>query len=191
MEEILLRFPKLGQNIFNHIDDQSLVASRKVNKVWNTFLDNNRFFWIRVIKSYRRNQVGYEKEWKAILEKIPLETSREMAVATQKFYKLNNRLERQHSPLHIVADNGICLLFKFVYERIKEVNPKQSNGVSAFHFAAQGGHLQICEYMISKLDDKNPRTSGGHSALEFAANKGHFEVCKLIVDNVKKKESCC
>ena len=82
MEEILLRFPKLGQDIFNQINDQSLVASRKVNKVWNTFLDNNRFFWIRVIKSYRRNQVGYEKEWKAILEKIPLETSREISLSS-------------------------------------------------------------------------------------------------------------
>ena len=91
MEEILLRFPKLGQDIFNLIDDQSLVASRKVNKVWNTFLDNNKLFWIRIIKSYQRNQVGFEKQWKSMLKKIPLETSRVMAIAIQKFYRMHNR----------------------------------------------------------------------------------------------------
>ena len=151
MEEILSRFPRLGQNIFNQINDHSLVASRRVSKVWNTFLISDKHFWIRIIKSYQRNQVGFEKQWKSMLQKIPLETSRVMAIAIQKFYRMHNRLERKHSPLHVAAANGNFLLFKYVSERIEEVNPKQSNGFTALHLAAQEGHLQICEYMISNI----------------------------------------
>ena len=39
MEEILIRFPVLGEKIFKGLDDKNLVEIRKVGKNWCTFLD--------------------------------------------------------------------------------------------------------------------------------------------------------
>ena len=38
INEILARFPVIGQTIFDYLDDQSLKRSREVNSAWSLFL---------------------------------------------------------------------------------------------------------------------------------------------------------
>ena len=87
MEVIALRFSHLSEGIFNLLNNESIAKCRKVSRFWNQFLDNDKQLWIRIIKSYEQNQAGFEEEWKSVIEKVPLETAKELAVATQKFYK--------------------------------------------------------------------------------------------------------
>ena len=49
MEEVLLRFPHLGQNIFESLADQDLAHSREITQMWKLFLDDEKFFFIRRI----------------------------------------------------------------------------------------------------------------------------------------------
>ena len=52
MEEVLLRFHYVGQQIFEQLDNKSLVKCREVARSWQQFIDNKKLSWIRIIKKY-------------------------------------------------------------------------------------------------------------------------------------------
>ena len=51
MEEIILRFPHLSEQISICLDNQSLAKSREISKTWNRLLEEQKFFQIRIIKT--------------------------------------------------------------------------------------------------------------------------------------------
>ena len=54
MEEALLRFPHIGEKIFESLDEKSLENCRKVCKPWKNFIEdpNQKFKLIEIIKKY-------------------------------------------------------------------------------------------------------------------------------------------
>ena len=49
IEEIFWRFPHLGKNILEELDNESLVKCREVNKWWQDFVDGQRTSYVRNI----------------------------------------------------------------------------------------------------------------------------------------------
>ena len=54
MEEILLRFPHIGEILFDLMDNITLANCRKVCRTWKGFIENQKNFWIRIIVAYER-----------------------------------------------------------------------------------------------------------------------------------------
>ena len=52
METICKRFPHLAERIFDQVDDQSLNNCKEISEEVLEYLENERFFWIRIIKKY-------------------------------------------------------------------------------------------------------------------------------------------
>ena len=52
MEEVLLRFPYVGEEIFDLLDEKSLENCKSVCKTWKNFIEhpNQKFFWIQIIR---------------------------------------------------------------------------------------------------------------------------------------------
>ena len=50
MDFIVRRFPTLAVNIINNLDDKSLVKFKDANRENNAFMDQERFYWIRILK---------------------------------------------------------------------------------------------------------------------------------------------
>ena len=50
MEEVILRFPHLGRQIFEKLDNQSLSKCRIIGKTWKSFIDNEKFPTFAIIK---------------------------------------------------------------------------------------------------------------------------------------------
>ena len=73
MEEILVRFPLLGQKIFKQLDDKNLVKIRQVSKILCIFLDNNSLLWRRRIQNFAKNQAEFTKDWKLVTENVSTE----------------------------------------------------------------------------------------------------------------------
>ena len=48
MEEVLLRFPHLSENIFNSLDNKSLADCKEVSKSWYFYLDGQKFLQLRI-----------------------------------------------------------------------------------------------------------------------------------------------
>ena len=49
VEEIFWRFPHLGKNVLEELDNESLVKCREVNKWWQDFVDGQRISYVRNI----------------------------------------------------------------------------------------------------------------------------------------------
>ena len=48
MEEAFLRFPHLPEQIFEQLDDGSLLSSREVARSWSDFVDYKNYPWTRI-----------------------------------------------------------------------------------------------------------------------------------------------
>ena len=193
MEEVLARFPTLGEEIFNNLDNPNLTMCKEVGKSFDEFLQKSKVFWTRMIEKYNINHVEFKKEWKLVLEKAPVLNVKELALAVEQFYTLRpNQIRHlyQHSPHHIAAERGSLSLCKFIAQKTTVLNPAMKDGLTALHFAAQGGHFDVCKYFIDNLDgDKNPKCKvwRRRTVLHFAAFQGNLAVFKYIADQVINK----
>ena len=114
----MLKCPHLGENIFNQLDNQNLTKCKKVSRSFYAFLENNKLLWTRIMKKYTVNHTEFEKDWKSVLEKTPVENIKQLAIAVEQFYMFrphrhfNDKEKKpelkypQHSPLHIAAERG-------------------------------------------------------------------------------------
>ena len=52
MEEVFLRFPHLGESIFQNLDNQNLSKCLEVGSSWKSFIDSAYLMWIRIKRKY-------------------------------------------------------------------------------------------------------------------------------------------
>ena len=196
IDEIMIRFPILFQGILNELDNKSLTKCRRINKEWQTFIDNERFVSFRKIQKYHSNMEEFFEQWKKVTQNASKETIGELSVVVHNFFEYapacysfywhkRKRKEEQWSPLHITAEQGHLELSKYIIERTGDTNSKNKNGDSAFQMATEKGQLDVCKLIIESLENKNPRGYKGWTALHFAALNGHLEICKLINENIE------
>ena len=165
MEEFLARFPGIGREIFNQLDNKNLTQCKEVSRYQCEFLEDDRLLWTRMIEKYKANHVEFKDAWKLVVEKVPVEIVKELALAVEQFYTLRPhqaRFNHQHSPHHIAAKRGSLSLCKFIAQKTKSLNPARADGMTALHFAVQEGHFDVCKYFVDNLDgDKNPANHNG------------------------------
>ena len=188
MENILSRFPVIGQEIFKQVDNPNLTKCKEVCHSWGYFLNNETLVWLRMLQKYNKNHVEFQEDWKKVTTKVPCEILKRLAIATEQFYTFcSKRLQFQHSPMHIVSERGILSLCKFIADKNVIINPKRKDGFSAFHFAAQEGHLDVCQFFLSNINEKNPADDDGWTPLLTAGHSGHLETYKCIAENLEDK----
>ena len=136
MEDLILKYPHLGNNIFNKLDKKSLL-----NCIWvdsfHDFFESNRLIWRRIIRNYAKNHIKHKKDWKLVISKTPVEDVEQLAKAVYQFYTFrphrhfNDREEKknqkypQHSPLHILAERGNLSQFIQISEKIGLGHPRR------------------------------------------------------------------
>ena len=127
MEEIVIRFPVIAQQILEQLDNRNLTKCRTVDKILCSSIDENRLIWTRMIKNYIKGNGKFRKSWKLVMEKVPVKYLEALALTTQK---LGTGLEftihplgYQYAPQHIVAASGSLSLYKFITEKTGEINP--------------------------------------------------------------------
>ena len=50
MEDLIPRFPHLMEQILQKLDNESLVKSRKVARIWQQFIDQKNYPWVRIVR---------------------------------------------------------------------------------------------------------------------------------------------
>ena len=71
MEEVLLRFPHLGQKIFDQLDQESLKNCTEVNPSWRKYIVDEKSHFKTLIRSYTNCS---NENLKQVLQTISLET---------------------------------------------------------------------------------------------------------------------
>ena len=85
MEEICLRFPHLMEQINEELDDKSLTQCKEISKIMCSIIQNQkRFLTITLIKGHVKTL--FEKEWKMVLQKLPVERLNEFIIWVKDFY---------------------------------------------------------------------------------------------------------
>ena len=187
IENILLRFPVIGQEIFKQLNNQDLTKCKEVCHSWGYFLNNETLVWLRMLQKYNKNHVEFQDDWKKVTTKVPCEILKRLAIATEQFYTFcSKRLQFQHSPMHIVSERGILSLCKFIAEKNVVINPRIKDGCSALHFAAHEGHLDVCQLFLLN-ENGNADNFEGWTPLHNAAAIGEFEIYKCIAKNLEDK----
>ena len=155
MENSVKRFPLIGEKILKNLDNQSLVRAKKASKVIAKFLDNEKVYWIRIIKKYTGKFEKHEESWNTIFNKTPSSFIKKLAIETQMFFKFMTD-RKNVSPLHIAVQNGHFEICRLIIEKVENKNPTDDYGWTPFHFAARYGFYDICRLFINKVEDKNP-----------------------------------
>ena len=194
MEEFLARFPGLGRKIFNQLDNQDLIKCKEVSRYQCKFLEDDRLVWTRMIKKYNANHFEFKDAWKLVVEKVPVEIVKEIAIATKQFYTFwPQRVtdQHQHSPHHIAGEYGCLSLCKFIVQKTRLLNPAKPDEFTGLHNAANMGHYEVCKFFIADLEDKNPKDEHGLTLLHHAGLfSSHLDIYKLIAEQVDDKKSC-
>ena len=82
-----MRFPVISQIILNNVDDNSLTNFKISSRENSNFLDNERFYWIRNIKKYSANFEEFQEIWKKVINKTPVEFSKNLAIDVHRFFE--------------------------------------------------------------------------------------------------------
>ena len=85
MDVIIKRFPFLNYMVLKNLDDQSLMKSKQANRKIARFLENERFYMIRILKKYSKNYEGLEESWKEVIYRAPINVIKQLAIATNNF----------------------------------------------------------------------------------------------------------
>ena len=160
MEEVLLRFPHIGDNIYKELDSKDFCRSKEVNRSWNYFIRNERIL-----------QKDYKKRIQVKIDNLTEEAPKRFS-----WHKLK--------PLHLAAERGYLPVCQQIMENSDDKNPKDKHGWTPLHEAAGNGHLSVCQLIFEYIDDKNPKNMCEWTPLHEAAKNGHLLVCQLIFENI-------
>ena len=63
MEEVILRFPHISEQIFAELEDSSLARCRETNRLWQGFINNETFYKNRIQAMIDKEIKFYEEEF--------------------------------------------------------------------------------------------------------------------------------
>ena len=90
--------------MMRRLDDKSLVHLKKVSRGLYEFLEEERFYWLRVIQSYYKTNIKKYKSWKKLVDKTPSEMIKKLALALHQFIHLRSTSCQKQWPPGTVSE---------------------------------------------------------------------------------------
>ena len=114
MEEIFSRFPHLGEAIMDQLDNTALTDCRLVDRIWRSFIDNQKLQWMRIIFEWTAYN---NQEWQEISRKLNVEMVKILAKTVNQLLTDGEDIDpMDQTPLVIAAISGnteiVAKLFK-------------------------------------------------------------------------------
>ena len=154
MEDLSRKFPHLATSILDNLDNKNLTNCKKCSRDISQFLNTERFYWLRIIKSYKGNWILFQKSWKQAIDKAPVEILKQLAIAIQQFFTPeSSRFEKQWPPFWIAIEAGDFQLCKFVSEKSGDISLNGAYGLtSALSLVAKKGYWELCRFILKKIN---------------------------------------
>ena len=206
IEEIFWRFPHLGTQIFEKLDNFHLVKCREISTWWKKFVDNDKTFCIKQIQEHISMP---NPSVTKTLQKENYEYLQELADASKESFdsalrgcknkKKPNTFELLYSLLlksRLKADycnssdNKPLSLVKLIIDNLEIKNPwLEAFGLHALSQAARLGNMEAYKLISKELDEKNPIDTYGYTPLHYAVRHGNYNICQFITKNSQNLES--
>jgi hypothetical protein len=193
MEEVLLRFPHLGQKILLSLDYQSLIKCRMVARHWKESMEVENSKYIRIIKRYTDCS---DELLKNVLKKSGAAVVM-VSVLREIFGLFPRRTKQRHlfltkwcnTPLHKAAKNGHSAAYELIMENVKDKNPHcqfygstlhDVGNVTPLHLAAEEGHLKVYRLIFQNVKDFRPRDDMGQTPIHYAQTSNQIVMIQYI-----------
>ena len=180
MEEVFLRFPHVGEQIFEQMDNKDLKKCTEAGKHWNGFISGQKIPWIRMIHKY----VNCSDPWPYFFKKSNLETIKIIAKTMLKYDP--GHFPKRGNPLGFAAKSGNIGIVTELLKTHSGDQTKDEYGKTPLHRAASNGDLEMCRMFVEKFKDVNPKDKQDNTPLHEAAKFGHLHLCKFIVGCIKE-----
>ena len=192
MNEVLTRFPHVGEQIFANLDDQNLTKCREVCDPWMTFLDSEKFIWTRIILSHIEETNNWN--WQKFISTTSTPMLCKIAKRIRLFYKSEQictsfpgSIHVEMSPLHFAAmmydDTNYCAT---LIKNDTINHPTDESGMTPLHYAAKYGYISVCQLLLEKFTDKNPKNGLDETPFSLAVEFNNYLVCELIIRKCKE-----
>ena len=187
MEEVLLRFQHIGEEIFDSLDEKSLENCKKVCRTWQNFISNpnQKFMWTQIIKAHEENAIlklhhsfplknfisGPKPNW----SKLSIQSLREFANSLVSDKDKSKKIE----------------MFLDKYAELKvELNATVGKGKDTiFILACYFGLSKIANILITKSAnlkiDLNARNRYGQTAFHYACHRGRRDIVAMMIEHAE------
>ena len=202
MEEVLSKFGHLGRNIFEKLDDLTLLKCKEVTRPWNLFIDIEKIAVLRVVK-IKSNAPG--ACIKKILHRLDSDSAKQFADDVCRIYgrfpsgtgEINPRDSYTSTTLHYAIRTEHWLICELIIGNILDKNPtvdpvglySYKHTKTLIHLAAENGEIELFKLIVPHIEVKNPGNAYGWNPLHFAAKKGHIEICQLILNTLTEDKN--
>ena len=169
MENFILIYPQIIQQIFEQLDSKNLVNCREVAKSWQDHIDNQNLTWIRIVEI--PTVLQHEDTYLHVAAKTGQTEIFEMILEEEESKNPRNRYGV--TPFHQICRNGSLQLAELIvqesYELNIQLNSKDGSGRTAFHDACRNGQSEIVEMLIEKSREINiePNTKDKYGLTAF------------------------
>ena len=154
MDNVLLRFPHLGEQIFKKVDDESLANCHQLTRTCRLFIEDQKSFWIRVIKKLLDDPRFAANDRNIMINQVLLkfnsDSVRNIGTTIREFCTINRSISRGQALLHFAAMSGeIDIVKNLSNEHWFNQLPNQTDnqGRTPLHFAAKNGHLEVFKFI--------------------------------------------
>jgi uncharacterized coiled-coil protein SlyX len=200
IEEILWRFPHLGAQILEKLDNTSLVNCREISTRWKKFVDSDKTLWIQQIQKHISMS---NPSVKKTLQRENRETLQKLANSSKKSFNIAGicfgNIKEKPTTIELLPSllsqsrykgNAPLKLVKLIINNLEDKNPWiKKEGSNALSLAAKYGIMEVYELISKELDDKNPSDRYRSTPLHYAATYGNYKICKFITQNTQNLES--
>ena len=153
MEELMLRFPHLPEQIFQKLDNSSLFKCREVVRSWKNLIDGKNYTWLRVV-----NIPTILKKKNTYLH-LAAETGQIEAfkIASNKKKNINIKNRCGETSFHLACKKGCSMIVQFILKKINgqttNVNSKEINDIDGLDLACVNGHSEVVKILMDNAID--------------------------------------
>ena len=175
MENLSTKTPHVIEQIFNHLDLETLNSFKGASKGFFNIIEESKSYWLKIVEA------NFGKVWRKHLEKCEIGHLMEFAISCLQFHDFE-------TPLHLAAFEGHLEVYKKIAEDQKDKNPVAKNDLmTPLQLAAFQGHFSICQFIVQEDGFLYDFDIYERCALHYAVISGHFEIVKLLVEKVNVK----
>ena len=140
MDEVLVRFPLLGQKVFKQLDEESLSKCRFVDKSWQNLMEygkghieNRSVLLKRKIKNFIRKQWVFKNVWTLSLQKVPICFPYGQIVFNNSLHnlKFESKLNIRHMKLPLPPKMNVkeCHCIHFYFKNALQMGQKKNGNL--------------------------------------------------------------
>ena len=204
IEEIFWRFPHIGEQILEKIDNPSVANCRQVNKWWCKFVEGKDLL---IRKIQRHICISSEKSRK-LLNNLSLEILTQFEECTRMHRRVTDKcrfLLRKSDLIYTepytvtecrnqifialitypIQDPRIPIICDFMLDNMETKNPTCKIYGTALHRVTSTDNLSMFKLTYDKIENKSPKSTSGseNTPLHIAAENGCSKITRFILEN--------